>query len=234
MAKRFWPGQSPIGHTFAAGGKTRTVVGVVKAGKYLSLNESPQGFLYTPYRQGISELSLNLCLRTAGNPEALAGVLLQEIHKLDPGVEPWGILPMADYIQPAFLAQQIATSLLILLGVVAVALAAMGVYGVMAYVVGQRTHEFGIRMALGARTRDVLLLVLRQGLVLGAFGLALGLALTVAVTRLLSNFLYGVSPFDAMIFASVSLLLGLITLLACFIPARRASRVDPMEALRCE
>jgi predicted permease len=234
MAKRFWPGQSPIGHKFRAGGATRTVVGVVKTGKYRSLNESPQGFFYTPYRQGIPDLSLNLCLRTTGNPEALAGVLVQEIHKLDPGVEPWGILPMTDYIQPAFLAQQIATSLLILLGVVALALAAMGVYGVMAYVVSQRTHEFGIRMALGARTRDVLQLVLRQGLMLGSLGVALGLVLAVAVTRLLANFLYGVSPFDAMIFASVPLLLGLITLLACWLPARRAAKVDPMLALRYE
>jgi predicted permease len=234
MAKRFWPGQNPIGRKFKAGGASRTVVGVVKTGRYRSLTESPQGFFYTPYRQGISDLSLSLCVRTTGNPEALAVELVQEIHKLDPGVEPWGILPMTEYIQPAFLAQQIAASLLILLGVVALALAAMGVYGVMAYVVSQRTHEFGIRLALGARNRDVLRLVLRQGLMLASLGVGIGLALAVAVTRLLANFLYGVSPFDVVIFASVPLLLGLITLLACWLPARRAAKVDPMVALRYE
>ena len=234
MAKRFWPGQSPIGRKLAEWGQPRTVVGVVKTGKYSLLNESPQVFFYTPYQQGGSDLSLSLCLRTAGNPKALAGALVQEIHELDPGVEPLGILPMTDYIQPAFFAQQIAASLLVLLGSVALALAAMGVYGVMAYVVSQRTHEFGIRMALGARTPDVLRLVFRQGLMLAAFGVTVGLALAAGVTRLLANFLYGVNPFDAVIFTSVPLLLGLITLLACWFPARRAAKVDPMEALRCE
>ena len=234
MAKRFWPGQSPIGRKFEEWGSPRTVVGVVKTGKYQLLNESPQGFFYTPYQQGGSDLSLSLCLRTTGNPGALAGALVQEIHKLDPGVEPLGILAMTDYIEPAFFVQQIAATLLILLGVVALALAGIGVYGVMAYVVSQRTHEFGIRIALGARTQDVLGLVLRQGLMLGALGVVLGLALAVAVTRLLASFLYGVSPFDAVTFASVPLLLGLITLLACWLPARRAAGADPMEALRCE
>lgn len=234
MAKRFWPGQNPIGRKFEEWGAPRIVVGVVKTGKYQSLKESPQEFFYTPYRQGGSDLSLSLCLRTTGNPKALAGALVQEIHKLDPGVEPLGVLPMTEYIQPAFFAQQIAASLLVLLGIVALALAAMGVYGVMAYVVSQRTHEFGIRMALGARTPDVLRLVLRQGLMLGGLGVATGLALTAATTHLLANFLYGVNPFDAVIFTSVPLLLGLITLLACWFPARRAAKVDPMVALRCE
>jgi predicted permease len=234
MAKRFWPGQNPIGRKFKAAGATRTVVGVTKTGKYRSLTESARCFLYTPYQQGLYDRNLSLCLRTAGDPSALANVVRQEIHRLDPGVETWATLPMTDYIQAAFLAQQIASSLLMLLGVIALALATMGVYGVMAYVVSQRTHEFGIRMALGARTSDVLWLVLRQGLILGSLGVALGLALAVAVTRLLANFLHGVSPFDAVIFVSVPLLLGLITLLACWLPARRAAKVAPMVALRCE
>jgi ABC-type antimicrobial peptide transport system permease subunit len=118
--------------------------------------------------------------------------------------------------------------------VVAVALATMGVYGVMAYAVGQRTHEFGIRLALGARRQSVLRLVLRQGLRLIVAGVAIGLLLAFAVTRLLANFLYGVSPFDTVTFASVPVLLGCIALAACWMPARRAARVDPIEALRCE
>jgi ABC-type antimicrobial peptide transport system permease subunit len=121
-----------------------------------------------------------------------------------------------------------------MVGIVVLALAAIGVYGVMAYVVGQRTHEFGIRIALGAQRKDMLHLVFQRGLILVALGVALGLAATVALTRLLASFLYGVSPFDARILASVPLLLGLITLLACWIPALRAARVQPMEALRCE
>jgi ABC-type antimicrobial peptide transport system permease subunit len=110
----------------------------------------------------------------------------------------------------------------------------MGVYGVMAYVVSQRTHEFGIRLALGAQTGDVLRLVFRQGLMLAGLGVTVGLALAAAVTRLLANFLYGVSPFDAVTFVATPLLLGLITLLACWLPARRAAKVAPMVALRCE
>jgi ABC-type antimicrobial peptide transport system permease subunit len=210
------------------------VVGVSRTGKYRSLTEPARCFLYTPYQQGLYDRNLSLCVRTTGDPSAFANVVRQEIHKLDPGVETWATLPMSDYIQPAFLAQQVASSLLILLGMIALALATMGVYGVMAYVVSQRTHEFGIRVALGAQTRDVLGLVLRQGLRLGLLGIVLGLALSLGVTRLLAAFLHGVNPFDAVIFVSVPLLLGLITLLACYLPARRAARVDPMVALRCE
>jgi predicted permease len=234
MAKRFWPGQNPIGRRFRAEGATRTVVGVTKTGKYRSLTEPTRCFLFTPYQQGIYDRNLSLCVRTTGDPSALANGVRQEIHKLDPGVETWATLPMTDYIQAAFLAQQIASGLLMLLGAVVLALATMGVYGVMAYVVSQRTHEFGIRLALGAQTGDVLRLVFRQGLMLGLLGIVLGLALSLAVTRLLATFLHGVSPFDAAIFVSVPLLLGLISLLACWLPARRAARVDPMTALRCE
>jgi len=234
MAKRFWPGQNAIGRKFKAAGTTRTVVGVAKTGKYRSLNEPARCFLYTPYEQGLYVRNLSLCARVDGDPSAFASVVRREIQKLDPRVDTWATLPMTDYIQAAFLAQQIASSLLMLLGVVALMLAMMGVYGVMAYVVSQRTQEFGIRLALGARASDVLLLVLRQGLMLGLLGAGLGLALALAVTRLLANFLHGVSPFDTATFIAVPLLLGLITLLACWLPARQAAKVDPMTALRSE
>jgi predicted permease len=234
MAKRFWPGCNPIGRKFKTGDGTRTVVGIVKTGKYHSLAESATCFFYIPFRQWPYYFLAGLCLRTTGNPASMAEVVRQEIHKLNPGMGTWAALPMADYIQAAFMAPQVASSLLTLLGVAALALAAMGVYGVIAYVAGQRTHEFGVRIALGAQRRDVLRLILRQGLILAAIGLGLGLALAAAVTRLLASFLYGVSPFDGTILASVPLLLGMITLFACWLPALRAARVDPMVALRYE
>jgi predicted permease len=234
MAQRFWPGRNPIGLKFDANGGTRTVVAIVKTGKYRSLAEPARCFFYIPYRQWPYSDLLGLCVRTASSPGSVTKVVRQQIHALDPGIKIWAALPMTDYIRAAFMGHQVASSLLSLLGVVAVALAAMGVYGVMAYGVSQRTHEFGIRLALGARRRSVLRLVLRRGLMLTAVGLAIGLMLAFAVTHLLSNFLYGVSPFDTATFTGVPVLLSCIALAACWMPARRAARVDPIEALRCE
>ena len=234
MASRFWPGQNPIGRRFSAGGQTRTVVGVAKTGRYRSLSEPTRCFLYTPYRQWPYSHLVGVCVRTTGNPVSMANAVREEFHRLDPGVQIWATLPMTDYIQAAFMTQEAASSLLSLLGVVALALAAMGVYGVMAYVVSQRTHEFGIRMALGAGRRDVLQLVLWRGLVLATAGVGIGVVLALGVTRLLANFLYGVSPFDTEAFLGAPLLLGLITMLACWLPARHATRINPMEALRHE
>jgi predicted permease len=234
MAKRFWPGQDPVGRKFKENGRSTTVVGVAKAGKYRSLNEPPRCFYYRPYRQTAWDLNLGICLRTAGDPAMLGGVLQQEIHRLDPRVEIWATLPMTDFIKAAYLAPVLASRLLSWLGMVALTLAAMGVYGVMAYVVSQRTQEFGIRMALGAGTSDVLHLIFREGLALTAIGIAIGLTLALTVTRLLASFLYGVSPFDLATFIGVPVLLGLVTLLACWLPARRATKVDPIIALRAE
>jgi len=234
MAKRFWPGQNPIGRKFTARGVSRTVIGIAKAGKYRSLNERPQGFMYLPYQQGVWDRNLGVAIRTEANPASLAGVLRRDIRALDAGVEAWAMLTMADYVQAAFLAQKIAATLLIALGMVALALAAMGIYAVMAYVVSQRTREFGVRMALGAQAGDVLKLVMSQGLLLAALGLGVGLLGALVVTRLLTSFLYGVNPFDPAVFAGVAALLALVALAACYLPARKATRVDPMITLRYE
>jgi predicted permease len=234
MAKRFWPGLDPLGRKFKDGWRYMTVIGVAKAGKYRFVNEAPKCFFYVPYRQGVWDLNLGVCLRTAGDPAGLAGAVQLEIHKLDPRVEVWATLPMSEYIKAAFMAPALASRLLGWLGAVALGLAAMGVYGVIAYAVGQRTQEFGVRMALGAATTDLLGLVLRQGLALTAIGVAAGLLLAFAATRPLASFLYGVHPFDPAIYIAVPLLLAAISLLACWLPARKASRVDPLTALRSE
>ena len=234
MATRFWPGQDPVGRKFREDGRIKTVIGVAKNGKYRSLNESPKPFFYLPYRQGVWDLNLGICVRAAGDPAMLAGVLQRELHALDPRVEIWTTLPMTDYIKAAFVAPALASRLLSWLGAVALILAAIGVYGVMAYVVSQRTQEFGVRIALGADAGDVLRLVLKEGLALASVGIAAGLVLALTVTRLLATFLYGVSPFDALTFVGVPALLASVTLFACWLPAKKATQVDPIEALRTE
>jgi len=235
MARQLWPDQDAVGRTFKCNGRDTRVIGVAKSGKYRALNDPPESFLYLPYRQEPSYLDLGLCVRVAdGDPAALSGPLREEIHHLDPGVELWATLRMADYVDAALLPQKIASSLLTLLGAIALLLAAMGVYAVMAYAVSQRTQEFGVRLALGASPGSILAMVLRQGLALAAAGLAAGLGLAAATSRLLAGFLYGVSPYDALTFCTVPALLAVVALLACWLPARRATRVDPMVTLRTE
>jgi len=234
FAKRFWPGRDPIGRQFRSGGAVRTVVGVAKTGKYNQLSEAPWCFFYLPYLQGVPDLDLSLCVRTRADPSAFAEPLARAVHEIDPGVELSQTIPLSAHSGMVLLPQRMASSLLLLLGAVALVLAAMGVYAVLAYTVSQRMQEFGVRIALGASARDILGLVIGRGLLLAAAGVAAGLACALAVTRLMSGFLYGVSPFDPGTFAGVPALLGMITLLACYVPARRATRVDPIVALRSE
>jgi ABC-type antimicrobial peptide transport system permease subunit len=198
------------------------------------LNEPPQSFFYLPYQQGVWDLNLGVALRTAGPPVAMINTLREAIHSLDPRVEVWANLPMTDYIKAAFLPQGIAATFLTGMGAVALVLAAMGIYGVMAYVVSQRTHEIGIRMALGAQVRDVLQLIVGHGMRLGLIGVGVGLAAGLAVTRLMSTFLYGVSPFDPVTFLAMAAMLAFISFVASLVPACRAAKVDPQVALRYE
>lgn len=243
FAQRFWPGRDAVGQKFRSFGVWRTVVGVAQAGKYNRLNEPPSCFYYLPYQSGVPDLDLSLCVRLAppqsagappADPAAFTDTLRRAVRALDPGVEFVTTFPLAGYTQAVLVAERITAALLALLGFVALVLAAMGVYAVMAYAVSLRTQEFGVRMALGARPRDVLWQVIRRGAGLATLGTAIGLVLALPVTRLLERFLYGVSPFDPATFLAVAALLTATVLLASYFPARRATRVDPMIALRAE
>jgi predicted permease len=234
FARRFWPGRDTLGRRFRARGEWRTVVGVARTGKYNRLDEPPQSFFYLPYQQYVPDLDLGIAVRTSGSPLALAKAVQQAVHDLDPGVDFLGTKSMTNHTRTVLFPEQVASNLLALLGTVGVILSAMGVYAVVAYAVGQRTQEFGVRIALGAGRTDVLGLVLRQGLALAVAGSGFGLLLALAVSRLLTSLLHGVSPFDPAALVGVPLGLALVAGLACYLPARRATRVDPMIALRSE
>jgi len=234
FAQRFWPGRDPLGRRFRARGEWRTIVGVTPTGKYNRLDEPAWPFYYVPDQQGVSDLDLSLAVRTTGDPDAVARAVVGAVRGLDARVEPLRTLPLRSYVEAVFFPQRMASGLLLLLGAVSLALAALGVYGVMAYAVAQRTQEFGVRLALGATPRDVLGLVLRQTLALTAAGVAIGLVLSLAMTRLVAGFLNGVSPFDPLTYVAVSVFLAVVGLLASSLPARRATRVDPVIALRYE
>jgi len=182
----------------------------------------------------VSDLDLSLCVRTQGDPSAFSNSLREAIREIDPGVELLQTMPLAVHSGMVLFPQRMASSLLLLLGLVALVLAAMGVYAVLAYAVSQRTQEFGVRIALGANSRDILRLVMGRGLILASAGVAIGIGCALALTRLMVGFLYGVSPFDLGTFVGIPVLLGLIALLACYLPARRATKVDPIVALRAE
>jgi predicted permease len=238
MARRFWPGQNPLGRTFrmAVGVAPKapfTVIGIVRSGKYRSLAEPPAAALYLQYQQRpIAALFMTAILRTKGDPASLAAAVRREVHALDPRVEPRSVQPLQDYIQPAFATVEAGATLLSALGLTALVLAVLGLYGVMAYVVSRRTYEIGVRIALGARPGHVFRQVLGQALRLVLIGELLGLLLAFAVTHGLASVLYGVSPRDPLTFSVIPLLFALIALIACYGPIRRALRVDPTVALR--
>ena len=235
MARRFWPGQNPLGRKLRTWRGTAEVVGVAKSGKYRSLNEAPQSYLYLPYQQGVWDLNLGVVLRAAaGDPRALGGTLRQELHALDPGVALWVTLPMTEYVEAAYLVNRIAMTLLAGLGGLALVLAAIGIYGVMAYAVSQRVSEIGVRLALGAPPAAVARMVIRDGLRLAGLGLVIGGGGAWFTGVALAHLLPGVSAHDLPAFVGAAVLLTAVAVLASWLPARRAAKVDPMIALRAE
>jgi len=233
--RRFLPHQNALGQKVNGWGKWFTIVGVVKDGKYLSYTESPQPFFYIPIRQIYRpEFGVKFFVRMAGAPEPAVAMIRQATRSVDPNVSMIGGEPLTEHIGGALYGQKVAASLLSALGVIALALAAVGLYSVMAYSVLQRTQEIGIRIALGARSKDVVWLTLSRGMLLAAVGLAIGLIGASAMARLASVALVKVSPADPPVYTAVAAFLAAIAALASWIPARRASKVNPNVCLRVQ
>ena len=234
IVRRFWPGQSPVGRRITIfGNREMVVVGVARNAKYRRLNEPASGFFYLPLEQ-FYRPNMNVHVRTAANPLVLADAVRREVRALDASVQPAITVPLSEVTDFAVLTHRVAASVLTVLGATALLLAMMGIYGVMAFTVSQRRREIGIRMALGAAKADVLRLVMTNGARLALLGMAAGLVAAVAMTRLLSSLLVGVGTLDLLTFLNASVLLLAVALLACWLPARRAAKVDPMVALRYE
>jgi len=233
--RRFLPHQDPLGHKVNGWGRWFTIVGVARDARYISYTESPRPYFYIPIRQIYQpEMGLKFYVRTAGAPEAAVAMIRRAVLAIDPNVAMVGGEALGEHITESLYAQKVAATMLSALGAIALLLAAVGLYSVMAYSVIQRTHEIGIRIALGARPANVMWLALRRGLVLTSGGLAIGLVCAVALARLASAALIRVSPADPQIYSAVALFLAMVAILASLIPARRAARVDPIVCLRVE
>jgi predicted permease len=235
FVQRFFGGRYAIGRRVHGWGQWFTIVGVASDAKFYQPNESQRPLFYVPFRQVYREdLPIALYVKTTGNPNAAINMMRQEVHSMDAGVGLFDAMPLSEYIGASLFAQKMAAALLGALGVIALILAAAGLYSVMAYSITQRTQEIGIRMALGAKPGDVIGLVIRQGLRLTVAGLLAGVGLAIAVTRVASGLLVNVSATDPLIFAGAALFLAAVALAASYLPARRATRIDPNVALRCQ
>ena len=236
MARRLWPGQSPIGKHLTIWRDEkfpREIVGVVGETKR-SLDNDPSQQMYVPYAQDASWSSMSFVIRTSGDPASTSPAVRNEIRSLDKGAPVFNVRTMNDLLATSVAPRRTPMLLLSAFAAAALLLAMIGIYGVTAYYVTQRTQEIGIRMALGAQMSDVLKLVLRGGMTLAAIGIAVGLAGAFALTRWMTSLLFGVKPTDALTFIAVAVCLLVTALLACYLPARRATKVDPLVALRYE
>ena len=247
LAQKLWPNQDPIGKRILRGDPKspwRTVVGVVGDVPDSDLASEPLPHGYSPFLQETDEFiadsvggelrNLRLAVRTRGNPAALAASIVERLHQLDPATAVSDVSTLQTDIRNSIAPQRLNATLVGIYAGVALLLALIGIYGVLAYTVVEQTHEIGIRMALGAERRDILGIVVRRGMRLVAIGAVAGLAGAWSVTRVMSSLLYGVAPRDPLTFAAVTALLVATALLACYIPALRAARVDPIVALRYE
>jgi predicted permease len=231
LAKQFWPNESAIGKLIHASGDKQTVVGVVGDVRHGSLDTDARMAFYSPWQQS-AWLSQRLVLRASGPPEALVGPLRKMVRGLDPNLPVPEPEVVVDLIESSAASRRLALVMLAAFAGLALLLSALGLWGLIAYAVGQRRQELAIRLALGAPNGHVIGLVLRQGVWLIAGGLVAGIALAVAGSRVLKALLYGIQPVDALTYGGIAFVLGAVALIACFLPARAATRVDPNAALR--
>jgi predicted permease len=231
FAQRFWPGESAVGRTVITAGAERTVVGVAETGKYGSLGEPPTPFMYFPWRERFS-FGMTVLARTRTDPRAALGTIRDQVRELDSNMALFDVRTMEDHMGIALLPARLGGEVLGGFGLLGLILAAVGIYGVMAYSVAQRTQELGIRVALGADRRTVIGMVVGEGLRLAAIGTVLGLAGAAVAAQLVKGLLYGVQALDPVAFLGVPLVLLCVAALAVYLPARRAASVDPMKALK--
>jgi len=231
FAKRYWPDGGALGRSVRLGDQRIIVVGIARDAKYASLTESTPPLVYFPVAQQWRSHQ-SLMIRTVSDPRTLAPAVQEVMRSIDPGLPRPTMITLPDAMSLGFLPQRVAALVTGVLGVVGLLLATVGLYGIIAYSVSRRTKEIGIRLALGARSVDVLRMIVREGMRLTAVGVAIGLALAVAVTRVIAGFLFGVSPLDALTFAGMAGIFVAVALLATWLPARRAAAANPMLALR--
>lgn len=236
-AERYFPNEDPIGKRVMLGLRSQTlfeIVGVVTDERHSSLQSSLRPNAYVSYSQIPGMPTMTIVVRSPQEPSSIAAAVRAQLRSLDSRIPLYEVKTMNDVLANAAAQPRFSTFLLIVFATVAMVLAGIGIYGVMAYSVTQRTHEIGIRLALGAERRDIFRLVLGQGLKITLIGVALGIAASFALTRFMSSLLFGVSETDPLTFIAVSVILTAVSLIACYVPARRATRVDPMIALRYE
>jgi predicted permease len=237
LAKYLFPVEDPVGHQFRSNSTVYQVVGVAKNSKSRTIGEEPRPILYLPLEQnpeGDSMFGISILVKTTVKPRTMIHAVRAQVAALDPNLAIFGMETMQEHVDKSLLIPKLSAILLGVFGAVGLTLAAVGLYAVLSYAVRRRTREIGIRIALGARANDVLRMVAQQGLLLASAGMALGLGMSLVVWRFAASFLYGISATDGITFIGVPLVLLAVALVAVLLPARKASRVDPMEALRYE
>jgi putative ABC transport system permease protein len=239
MARQYWPGENAIGKRFKLGDPTEnipwiTTVGIAGDVRQMGIDEPVKAEMYFPFQQTGDQMFYaprDLAIRTSVDPLSLVAGVRNEIHQVDPDQPISNVRTMDQVLGEETSSRRLGMTLLAIFAALALLLATLGIYGVLAYFVVQHTQEIGVRMALGAQRSDILHLVVKKGMSLALLGVVIGLGAALALTRLMSSLLYGVGAADPMTYATIAGLLTLVAFLACYIPARRATKVDPMVAL---
>jgi predicted permease len=234
LATRMWPQVSPLGQSLMVNGEPHQVVGVFRDARLRNALEAPLPFLYLAVWQNTKHTDSRMVVRVASDPQAMLPLLRREIAAVDPKVPITEDMPMTRQVDAVYMPVLLTSSVAVCSGVLALFLSMIGLYGVLSFAVSQRTREIGVRMALGAQQLDVLKLVVGQGISLALIGVALGMVAAFGLTRVMASLLFGVSTTDAVTFFAVAVGLMVVALPACYIPARRATKVDPLVALRYE